>query len=311
MTLLDRRFMFLRRLALLCAATVFAVTSLSAFIRLSKEGLGCADWPQCYGQEFRQTAPGQPALAAPPEVPAAIAAARFAHRVVAVLALVLVVSMVTVCFGNRPVLRMEGALALALIALALFLAVLGRWSSGARIPAVAIGNVMGGFAMLALSLRLAAAGRPLPVPRPRVLVAAAALLLLVQVALGALVSASHAGLSCVAWADCVAGARAVDWATLNPWHEPVLGALPPFNPAGALAQVLHRGVALALVLLLPMVAWRAWCCGRMRSAVALLLGVAAQVALGLVQVQASLPLGVALLHNQLAAGLLATLVLLL
>ena len=35
------------RLALLCAALVLAVTSLSAFLRLAKVGLGCSDWPAC------------------------------------------------------------------------------------------------------------------------------------------------------------------------------------------------------------------------------------------------------------------------
>ena len=40
-----RPLMQLRRLALLCAVMVLAVTSLSAYIRLSKAGLGCAPWP--------------------------------------------------------------------------------------------------------------------------------------------------------------------------------------------------------------------------------------------------------------------------
>ncbi len=43
-------------------------------------------------------------------------------------------------------------LALALLVLALGLAVLGRWTGGARVPAVAIGNLLGGFAMPSLPL---------------------------------------------------------------------------------------------------------------------------------------------------------------
>lgn len=303
----DRRLVFLRRVALLCAVMVLAVTSLSAYIRLSKAGLGCAEWPQCYGQSLRQLQRG---VAPGADEQTATAVTRLAHRVAAVIALVLVLKMVMVCFGTRPVLRAEGAMALALLCLALFLAVLGRWSSGARVPAVAMGNLLGGFAMLALSARLAATGRSLRAPRLRAWVVSAALLLLVQVALGGLVSASYAGLSCSGWADCAAAARSVGWATLDPWREPVLGPLPPINPAGALAQALHRGVALALALVLAPLAVVAWRRGRPRSAVALLVVLAAQVAVGLAMIQWSLPLALALLHNLLAASLLGALVLL-
>ena len=299
--------MFLRRLALLCVLMVLAVTSLSAYIRLSKAGLGCADWPQCYGQSLRQLQQGVGASA---DERTATAAARLAHRVTAVTALLLVVTMVMVCFGTRPVLRAEGAMALALLALALFLAVLGRWSSNARVPAVAMGNLLGGFAMLALSARLAVAGRSLCAPRLRVWIAVATLLLLMQVALGGLVSASYSGLSCGGWADCVQAARRVGWDTLNPWREPVLATLPPINPAGALVQALHRGLAVALVVLLMPLAVVALRRGRPRSGALLLILIVAQAAVGLAMVQGSLPLALALLHNLLAASLLATLVLL-
>ena len=48
----------LRKVALACAALVLAITSLSAFLRLSASGLGCEPWPQCYGQSLRDRQQG-------------------------------------------------------------------------------------------------------------------------------------------------------------------------------------------------------------------------------------------------------------
>jgi cytochrome c oxidase assembly protein subunit 15 len=309
MNLTERRFVFLRRLALLCAVMVLAVTCLSAYIRLSKAGLGCADWPQCYGQSLRQLQQGAAVTA---DEQTATAVARLAHRMVAVIALLLVITMVLVCFGSKPLLRNDGALALALLGLALFLAVLGRWSSGARLPAVAIGNLLGGFAMLALCARLAVAGRTGAWPRLRGWAVLVALLSTVQIALGGLVSASFAGLSCTGWSDCglAAALQGAGWPAVDPWREPILVAAPPINPAGVLAHSLHRHVAVlvsAVVIPLSIVAWRR---GRRRTAAVLLGSLAAQLVAGMLLVSQSLPLGIALMHNLLAAALLAALVML-
>ena len=301
------RLKLLRRLAVICALMVFAVTSLSAYLRLSKAGLGCADWPQCYGQSLRQLQQG---VAVSADEQTTTAAARLAHRTVAVLALLLVLLMVAVCFTAQPVLRSQGVMALVLLGLALFLAVLGRWSSSARVPAVTMGNLVGGFAMLALCIRLAVAGLPAHAARLGAWVAAAGIVLLVQLAFGGLVSASFAGLSCSGWADCAQAVRGVGWDVLDPWREPVLSATPPINPSGALAHLIHRGLGLllaALVLPLAVVAWRR---GRPRSAIALLGLLGAQLAVGMVMTQTTLPFALALLHNLLAAGLLAAFMLL-
>jgi len=307
MNLTQRRHHWLRRLALMCAALVLAVTSLSAFIRLSQAGLGCSDWPQCYGSRLRDAQQGQPPLATHNE---AVAAARLTHRAVAVLALLAVVTMLAVCFGNQPWLHREGLLALALLALALGLAVLGRWTAGARVPAVAMGNLVGGVLMLALCWRLAARGGA---PAARTAITAwagvAALLLLCQLALGALVSASYAGLSCAGIGDCLAAADAAGWPwrVLDPWREPVVSATPlPINPDGALAQVLHRAGAVLVLAVLAPLGWAALRSGQQREGAALLVLLALQVALGLLMTATALPIAAALAHNIVAALLLAT-----
>lgn len=291
----------LRQLAWICAALVLAITSLSAFIRLSRAGLGCDPWPQCYAQSLRAT--GQP-LAASPEGP--VAAARIAHRVVAVAALLLVIAMVMTTLSKGPILWREGRMALALLALALFLAILGRWTSDARVPAVMLGNLLAGFAMFALSCRLARSGRhePIATAAQERLVRWAwvgAALLVAQIVLGGLVSAGHAGLSCRQLMVCDTSSGS--WQLLNPWHETPL--IPDtFNRAGALVHAVHRTGAMVVAAVLLSLGVAAWRSGQ-RAGAAVILLLVLQVTLGALLVVARLPLPVALAHNVVAALLLA------
>lgn len=308
MTLSQRRHSWLRRLAFVAAALILAITSLSAFIRLSNAGLGCSEWPQCYGSRLRAVQQNREPAVADSD---AVTVARLAHRLIAVLALLAITTIVMVCFGNRPWLLREGALALAMLSLAIGLAVLGRWTAGARTPAVAIGNLLGGLLMLALSWRLVARVTEPGWPMLRIWAWVGVAALLAQVALGALVSASYAGLSCAAPGDCLRAAEAAGWPweMLNPWREPVFGATPmPLNPSGALAQVVHRGGALLALLVLIPLGTAALRGQRRRDGAALLLLLMLQLSLGWLMVEMVLPLPLALAHNVVAGLLLATVV---
>ena len=292
---------WLRRAALLCAALVLVVTTLSAYIRLAHAGLGCADWPTCYGQRLREAQAGR----AEPAPPAAVATARAAHRAAAVSALGVVIVLLVLA-ARRPRLSREGALALALLVLALGLAVLGRWSAGARVPAVAVGNVLGGMLMFALAWRLAVplGAATLP-PALRAWAGLGTALLLAQVALGALVSASFSGLACASMADCLRDAAAAGWPWdgFDVWREPRFDAAA--GPTGAALQALHRlGTLLVAAVLLPL-AWAAWRVDARGSAAALVLLLALQFGLGLLTAAAGLPPAPALTHNVAAALLLA------
>lgn len=298
----------IRRIAGLCAGLMVATIVLSAYMRLWQSGLGCSDWPACYGQNLRDAAAG---MASPGSH--GVALARLAHRIVASLVLVLALMLVMTTLTSRPRLRREGRLSLALLLLALALAALGIVTAGATLPVVTLGNLVGGFVMLALCARLAAAPRPLRTTAGSGLarwVWPALALLLTQVALGALISGSYAALSCSGWADCVQTAAAAgwDWQALNPWSAPTLDARPPFNAAGALVQLAHRlGAALLLPLLMAVIGM-AWRSGRRREALALALMLALQGLLGWSMVAAGLPMSGVLLHNLNAALMLAVLV---
>ena len=297
----SHRIRSLKKMALLCAALVLAITSLSAFIRLSRAGLGCEPWPQCYGQSAHQAPQGT----APP-VAGPVAVARLVHRVVAVAALILIIMMVMTTLSSQPMLWRQGRMVLGLLALALFLAILGRWTADSRVPAVVLANLLAGFAMFALSCRLvrSMSARPAPLPVPQGWVGLAAAVLVAQIVLGGLVSAGHAGLSCPELTRCDPSVGT--WRSLNPWHAPVFDSADPTNPAGALVHILHRaGALLVLGVLLPLglVAWRR---GHGGGAVLVLL-LGAQVALGVLLVLGALPLPLALAHNVVAVLLLAAL----
>lgn len=297
------RRLLLRRMALLCALLMLTIITLSAFIRLSKAEPSCVHWPHCYGRSLLELQAGQVASAGESD---ATAGARLAHRVVASSTLLLVLAMAALCLGPRPRLRREAVVALALLALALFLAILGVRTGHARLPAVALGNLLGGFAMLALSWRLARPGSASGGPGLRAWAWAGLALLVCQVALGALVSAAFAAASCHELHDCLAASAGASWRALNPWSEPVLAWAAPGNASGALLQVAHRLASAVAALALLALALAALRRGRAAAGALLLLLLALELGLGLLMAGNRIGLALALAHNVLAALLLAT-----
>lgn len=292
----SRRIALLRTMAIACAVLVLAITSLSAFIRLSRAGLGCEPWPQCQAQMLREAEQGAAAAPGP-----GVTVARLAHRVTAVGALLLVIAMLMTAYATSPPLVRQGRLVLALLALAVFLAVLGRMTADSRLPAVVLGNLLAGLAMFALSWRLVAATAPAAGGTPLAArwVRLALVLLAAQIMLGGLVSAAHAGASCPSLVGCDLGAAS--WQALNPWHAPDSGAGPG---AGALVHMAHRATGIAAAAALAVLGFAAWRRGRRAGALVLAL-VVLELAAGMALVASATPLALALVHNVLAALLLA------
>jgi len=295
----ETRAVMLRRTAMACALLVIAIVGISAFMRLSAAGLDCSPWPRCYGQVQAGMQSGT------------IDVARLFHRVLAVTLLPLILLLVMAGFARKPDAweqRWTSVLALALV---LFLAVLGRWTTGAKVPAVALGNLLGGFLLFALCARMALVGRSrganeLSGSARRWLRFAIGAVVL-QVALGGLVSSSLAGLSCPSFPACALPSP-IAWEALNPWHVPHIDPSTwPMNPDGAIAQWLHRLVALLAAVAVLIAAVKLRRCGWRRTGLILLALLAIQVTLGVLLVLSGLPLAMAVAHNLLAAALLATL----
>jgi cytochrome c oxidase assembly protein subunit 15 len=204
----------LHRAALLAAVVTFVVIVLGAYVRLSHAGLGCPDWPGCYGQltwpvgteEVRQ------ANEAFPERPVEQGKAwrEMVHRYLAGALVLLVVAINVLAW--RPRNRAAGArgLAAALLLLILFQAALGMWTVTLKLkPVIVMAHLMGGLATFSLLLWLAFRTRPLEEAHDglayapfRTAVIAGMLVLLVQLALGGWTSANYSALACPDFPTC-------------------------------------------------------------------------------------------------------------
>ncbi|MFO1316992.1 MAG: COX15/CtaA family protein [Burkholderiales bacterium] len=294
------------RLALAAAALTFVVVVASAFMRHWQAGLACPDWPACHGRV-------DPAALAVP--PLAVRAARMAHRLAATGVLVALAGLLLVAWTQSPRWTREGTPAAIALTVTLGLAALGVATPGSLLPAVTLGNLLGGYAILALlaaTIALAWRGHPDAAParafaRRRVAAFAVVIgLALAAATLGGSIGAQYALAQCAAptsWssvpADALASLRVVaPFRTL----DVVAGRIVPPAHSGGLCT-LHGaaggGVLLATLALALLV-------GRAHTAFALALAAlalsAAAAGAAALATRPSLPLTVA--HNACAALLL-------
>jgi cytochrome c oxidase assembly protein subunit 15 len=202
----------LHRLAYLAAIVAFAVVVLGAFVRLSDAGLGCPDWPGCYGhitwpEESHEI---QKANEAFPERPVESAKAwkEMVHRYLAGTLVLLVVAINAVAWKSRAAGRLR-LLAAALLLLILFQAALGMWTVTLKLmPLVVMSHLLGGFATFSLLLWLTWSSRPARPPadaafiRLRPMILAGLAILILQLALGGWTSANYADLACPDFPTC-------------------------------------------------------------------------------------------------------------
>ncbi|HSD61028.1 MAG TPA: COX15/CtaA family protein, partial [Burkholderiales bacterium] len=295
------------RLAAAALAVVLVIITAAAFLRMSHAGLGCPDWPACYGYleanagRLQQAAPG--------------VAVRVVHRIAALSAGALVLALGWHIASRRPRRAAEVAVFTALLALLVFLAIIGRWTGVSRIPAVAVGNILGGSALLALLWLVWRMQRPAP-PVPRqpalaVLAWAALLAFALQASLGAVVSAKYAALSCGGWFSCPGAAAAHGWSAFDPFAELVIsadGAVQRGSSLATLQLAHHCGAAAVLILALALGAALARFAAFRPVGIAVMACAAAQVVLGAAAVLYGHPLTASIAHNVMANLLLLALV---
>lgn len=312
-----------RRLIAATAVTTFVLIILGAYVRLSDAGLGCPDWPGCYGNltPHHSTEEIRAAEAALPGGPVTMAKAwkEMAHRYLAMVVGALIAAIMFAAWRNRRRFAQSPALATVIAAAVIFQAALGAWTVTMLLkPAIVTSHLLGGVAIFTLLILLLATqpgvgklGERIIVPAGlRVFAVVAACVLFMQIVLGGWTSTNYAALACVDLPTCNGKwVPAMDFA--NAFHivRP-LGV----GPDGELLTIdalraihwMHRLGALVVVLVVGFFSWRL-AKTETGQRVGKMLGVmlALQIILGLCNVWFSLPIWIAVAHNGLAALLMA------
>jgi cytochrome c oxidase assembly protein subunit 15 len=293
------------RVSLAAAIATFAVLVASAWLRHSLAGLGCADWPACYGRIA--SAIGGPLALLPGE-----GGARLVHRIAASSALILIGVIAFVLLKPKPAFVVERRLAFTALAIALALAAVGLATPGARVPAIAIGNLLGGFALFATLAALTASLRD-GAPRPGgggAIMTIALVVTAVHVAVGGMIGAQFALTGCPASLDCPAAdfGRLAGSGILDPLRTLDVAQGRVRAPDGAAALVaLHRIASIVIVMLAFAAAWRARADRSLAAWIALATVAAVAMGAATTLLQPSVALTGA--HNASAALLVAALTL--
>lgn len=198
---------FVRKLAIAATAFAFVVVLLGAFTRLSHAGLGCPDWPGCYGFSHIPTQQDDISAAneAFPERPYEFEKAwpEMVHRYFAGTLGLMVLALALLSFKTEN--RITRPHSIGLLILIIFQAALGMWTVTMKLhPGIVMTHLMGGmttFMLLgSLSLRYSYQFiNPQPLierTKFKLISLIAFVVLIIQVALGGWTSANYAATIC-------------------------------------------------------------------------------------------------------------------
>lgn len=310
-----------RGLTIFAILLTLLVVVLGAYVRLSDAGLGCPDWPGCYGSLILdESAEGLEHATENYERPleASKAWKEMIHRYFA-STLGLVILILTFIAWRRPGLG-QLKLTVCLSLLVMFQGALGMWTVTLLVkPVIVMSHLLGGLATLSLLLLLLLriGKRRLPSRMRNDYVKSLAVIglivLVMQIALGGWTGANYAALACPDFPTCYGDSWNPDvdykegfvlWRGLGVDYE--FGVLS--NEARAAIHWVHRIGALITTIILSFLAFLLFKLGAVKESLLLVTFLFAQLALGVLNVLLNLPLHVAVAHNAIAAALLLSLV---
>jgi heme a synthase len=328
-----------RRLALITMIITFCLPMLGAWVRLSDAGLGCPDWPGCYGHLTPTMAQAKIAAAVQAQGgehgPVSVGKAwkEMGHRYVASVVGLLIVILAALAWALRHALGRSPLLPMVMVGVVILQGFFGKWTVTLLLkPAIVTGHLIGGMLTFGLLVwlwaRHASPRRYVDAEPIAALYWPAVLgivLLSAQIALGGWTSTNYAALACTDLPTC----QGSWWPEANfkdAFHvtrelgQTIDGAPLGFQALTAI-HLTHRLGAVFVACYLVWLGWRTMGSGyrlwdhegrqgERVLGIALVLMLCVQVGLGLSNVLWSLPLPIAVAHNGGAAVLLALLIVL-
>jgi cytochrome c oxidase assembly protein subunit 15 len=310
-------------IAIAAMVLAFGVVMLGAYVRLSQAGLGCPDWPGCYGHVTVPTDSqvNSTLLAARPLEPAR-AWKEMIHRYFVGALSVLIFALMVITLWRRRQADQPKLLPALLVLLLILQALLGMWTVTLLLfPPVVTAHLLGGLATFSLLVLLVLqSGAYLRIGgsathEMRVLAVLSLVVLVCQIALGGWVSSNYAAIACPDFPTCQGSFwPPMDFAAGFSWH----GLGPDYqggileSPARMAIHMTHRLGALITFLVLGFTSFDLVSRARnpMLRGVAALVGalLLTQIAIGICLVKFGWPLPLADLHNGVAALLLGSVV---
>ncbi len=311
---------FFGKLLAFAVLLALIVIVLGAYTRLSDAGLGCPDWPGCYGHVTVPDKVNHAEFTRPLE--SAKAWKEMIHRYVAgTLGLLILAIFFIALFGKTRV-KQSPVLPLVLVLVVIFQALLGMWTVTLKLsPVVVSAHLLGGLTTLSIlwwlylnQRRRHDASMGEIIPGIKFWATLGLILVIGQIFLGGWTSSNYAALACGTDFPACQGSwwPNMDFtAGFHFLHEP--GKNYEFGVLDAAArtaiQMTHRMGALIVFVFLLFLGLRLVKSSRLkRSGMVLIVLLFAQLSLGISNVVFALPLNIAVLHNLVAALLLLTVI---
>jgi cytochrome c oxidase assembly protein subunit 15 len=289
-----------------------------AFVRLTDSGLGCPDWPGCYGsvtplgalQSIREAAQVMPD--GPVTLPKAWI--EMIHRYVGSLLGLLIIAISWMAWRYRSTLGYSPKLAVVTLIAVCVQGAFGAWTVTHKLmPAVVTAHLLGGMSLLALMTWLAARERShapvsIELSHYRGWAALGLGLLFMQIGLGGWVSTNYAALACMDFPTCNGSwwpemDAASGFAVVRGLGEMPNGEMIS-QPALTAIHWVHRNAAWVVFGFWGWLGWKLRADAGLRGPATLVLCLlVAQLFTGLTTIFFQWPLLIAVLHNGGAAGL--------
>ena len=294
------------------------VVILGAYTRLADAGLGCPDWPGCYGELLVPDV-----ISSEYERPLDVAKAwkEMVHRYAAsILGLSILVIFLLAVF-RKTEREQSIKLPTALLLLVGFQGALGMWTVTEQVhPGIVTMHLFGGFSTTTLLFWLFLNQHPQPkigqpvLKRHKLILIVVTALLIFQIFLGGWTSTNYAALSCgeyfptclgEMWPEDMDFKNAYYWGELGVDYE--FGILE--NQTRTAIQMVHRVGAIVVTVAILSLCFVLENYPTLRRNIIVVLGLlSAQVALGIINVVMSLPMFAAVMHNAVALFLLLSLI---